>query len=138
MGLMPFPVNQANPSPLDEWYANIAYPLRGPCTCTHTQRFAKLGDCLLPLHLPNDGNKEYNAKIYENIQAVRAALEAIARAVPEEQRVTPPVEKALRLVLARVWSLNRAAEFLNALLSAEQQAQIQTVLNQIYPVKEKP
>lgn len=135
-GLRLFPVNPANPSPIDEWYESIAYPVRGHCHCVATQRFAKLGDCILPLELPNDPNKEFTDKVYENIDHVRAALEEIARAVPEEGRVVPPVEKAIRLTLARVWSPTRAAAFLNALISAESAEQIQSVLDTLYSRKE--
>jgi hypothetical protein len=76
------------PSPVDDWGGHIWY-LRKACKCQPV-RVIRLGDCILPIvPLGPDGLTG------EDIPAIRAGLEAIARAVPVEDR---RVEPAVRIV----------------------------------------
>ena len=81
LGLDPWPVNPANPCRLDEWAAHIWY-LRRTCGCRKLGRVARLGDCITPLEFTYDRYLPFEQRVEANVQAVRAALKAIASAVP--------------------------------------------------------
>jgi hypothetical protein len=81
LGLVPWPVNPANPCKLDEWAAHIWY-LRRMCGCRTGGRVARLGDCITPLEFTYDHSLTYEQRVEANIIALRAALAHIAEAAP--------------------------------------------------------
>jgi hypothetical protein len=82
LGLVPWPVNAANPCRLDDWAAHIAY-LRRACGCRTGGRVARLGEAITPLDFRYDPGLSYAQRAEANVAALRAALARIAEAVPE-------------------------------------------------------
>ncbi len=80
LGLVPWPVNPANPCKLDEWAAHIWY-LRRRCGCRMGGRFARLGDRITALEFTYDRSLTFEQQVQANIAALRAALAVLAAAV---------------------------------------------------------
>ena len=81
LGLMPWPVNPANPCRLDEWAVHIWY-LRRNCGCRIGGRVARLGDYITPLEFTYDRSLAYEQRVHANVAALCAALNLLAEAVP--------------------------------------------------------
>ena len=81
LGLVPWPVNHANPCKLDEWAAHIWY-LRRRCGCRTGGRVARLGDQITPLEFSYDTSLSYEQRVQANITVLRAALALLALSVP--------------------------------------------------------
>lgn len=91
LGLVPWPVNPANPCKLDEWAAHIWY-LRRRCGCRTGGRFARLGDCITPLEFTYDRSLSYEQRVQANITALREALTLLSEAMPAN---APELERKL-------------------------------------------
>jgi hypothetical protein len=83
LGLVPWPVNPANPCKLDEWAAHIWY-LRRRCGCRTGGRVARLGDRITALAFTYDRSLTYELQVQANIAALRAALAVLAGAVAKD------------------------------------------------------
>jgi hypothetical protein len=81
LGLVPWPVNPANPCKLDEWAAHIWY-LRRRCGCRTGGRVARLGDQITPLEFSYDTSLSYEQRVRANSAVLRAALALLALSVP--------------------------------------------------------
>lgn len=101
LGLVPWPVNPANPCNLDEWAAHIWY-LRRRCGCRQGGRVARLGDCITPLEFTYDPSLPYPQRVEANVAAIRVALALIASAMPEG---APACDEPERIVLQLVAGL---------------------------------
>ena len=77
LGLVPWPVNPANPCKLDEWAAHIWY-LRRRCGCRTGGRVARLGDRITPLEFTDDASLSYEQRVQANLTALRTALALLA------------------------------------------------------------
>lgn len=95
---------------LDEWGAHIWY-LEKHCKC-QPERVVRLGDAISPLH----GTARDGVLCADDIPQIRAALAAIAAAVPEEQRTHDPVTKIVCRLAAGQMSPDTAIAELRALL----------------------
>ena len=81
-------------SALDPWSLYIWY-LQLPCKCQGASRVVRFGDCIAPLVASGpDGLSP------ADIPAIRAALQAIARTVPPEQRRLDPATRIVYGLLA--------------------------------------
>ena len=80
-GLVPWPVNPANPCRLDEWAAHIWY-LRRKCGCRTGGRVARLGDYITALEFTYDRSLAYEQRVEANVAALCAALTLLGEAVP--------------------------------------------------------
>lgn len=88
-------------SELDAWSGHIWY-LRKACKCQPV-RVIRLGDCITPLNPAKpDGLSP------ADIPAIRAGLEAIARAVPPEERCVDPATRIVHGLLAGTLSPEQA------------------------------
>lgn len=83
LGLVPWPVNPANPCKLDEWAAHIWY-LRRRCGCKTGGRVARLGDRIMPLEFTYDASLSYEQRVQANLTALRTALALLATSGPGE------------------------------------------------------
>ena len=81
LGLVPWPVNPANPCKLDELAAHIWY-LRRECGCHTGGRVARLGTHITPLEFTYDRALTYEQRVEANLAALRAALALLATAEP--------------------------------------------------------
>jgi hypothetical protein len=81
LGLVPWPVNPANPCKLDEWAAHIWY-LRRRCGCRTGGRVARLGDRITPLEFTYDASLSYEQRVQANLTALRSALALLATGEP--------------------------------------------------------
>ncbi|MCC7359937.1 MAG: hypothetical protein IT317_10695 [Anaerolineales bacterium] len=81
LGLVPWPVNPANPCKLDDWAAHIWY-LRRNCGCRTGGRVARLGDCITPLEFSYDRSLNYEQRVQANITALRDALALLSAVMP--------------------------------------------------------
>ena len=81
LGLVPWPVNSANPCKLDEWSAHIWY-LRRNCGCRSGGRVARLGDRITPLEFTYDRSMSYEQRVQANVTALRDALALLSAAMP--------------------------------------------------------
>lgn len=118
-GLTPWPVNFANPSPLDDWSRHIAY-IQLTCSCQHVSRVARLGDWITPLvfHANVRAFPSWEAFVDANVQAVRQAVAAIAAAVPAEDLALDAPTRIIYQVAAGLLSPAAALTELQALLKA--------------------
>ncbi len=83
LGLVPWPVNPANPCKLDEWAAHLWY-LRRRCGCRTGGRVARLGESITTLEFTYDHSLTYEQQVEVNIAALRAALAVLAAAVAKD------------------------------------------------------
>lgn len=119
-GLTPWPVNFANPSPLDDWAGHIAY-LQLTCTCQGVSRVARLGDWIttLDLHTNLRAFPSWEAFVEANVQAVRQAVAAIVAAVPADALTLDAPTRIVHQVAAGRLAPETAITELHALLKAK-------------------
>jgi hypothetical protein len=96
------------PSPLDEWGQHLWY-FRKQCQCQPV-RVVRLGDCVMPL-VPSDPE----GLSPTDIPAIRAGLEAIARAVLPEDRCVDPATRIVYSLLAGVMTPDDAVQQIHRL-----------------------
>lgn len=100
-------------SPLNDWTKHIWY-LKKDCQC-QPKRVVRLGDCITPL-IPSEPHGLTPA----DIPAIRAGLQAIARAVPPEVLHVDPVTRIVHGLLAATITPHEAVTQLHALTPVPQ------------------
>ncbi len=123
LDLIPWFVHPTNSCLLDTKAAHIWY-LQRLCGCKGRDRVARLGDCITLLEFPEPKDfSDHHAFQVAELEALEAALDLIARNVPDEaERHADPVAKVAYKAYLRLVSVDDAIREMHALMAAAQAA----------------